>query len=574
MALSEEIYRKLFVEQFHLITPNLFDQIVLNANQLQIPLEQILIDQANISEEKYLSLLSQVFQVPVADLKLSSVDDELFQTIPRDFAESNLVFPFAIQDGKVCIAMSNPSDASLVEQLKSKVGGDLQIFVATNTQLKRALILYEGDLKQKIQLAAQDAIAASTQHDASAQNNLTSVDPVIQYVLAAAMLMEASDVHIQPYEQEVVIRFRVNGKLNTYITVPAGLASIISVNLKIKAKLKIDEKRVPQDGRFSCEVMTQKINIRLSTLPAIWGENIVMRLLSKDTKLSGISQIGLLPSDQKLLHQYLSMPHGMILITGPTNSGKTTTLYSFLQQVELDRLDQVNITTIEDPVEYSIPGIVQVQVDEEITFSTGLRAMLRQDLDVLMVGEIRDKDTAELTVRAALSGRLVFSTLHSNDSFATIPRLTDIGIPAYLVASTIDVIIAQRLAKKLCNYCKKPYTPDAELISKLSQEHDFMNSIEMLKKSGDLLPNNNQGIVFYHAAGCIECGQSGSIGRTGLFEVLPITTEIRNEAYAQVDSEKMKDNAVKAGFKTMFTDGIAKVLNGDISIEELFSVDY
>jgi type IV pilus assembly protein PilB len=574
MALSEEIYRKLFVEQFHLISPNQFDRIVSNSNQLQIPLEQVLIDQANITEENYLSLLSRMFRVPVADLKLSSVDDELFQTIPQDFAEANLVFPFAIQDGKVCIAMSDPSDVSLIEQLKSKVGGDLQIFVATNSQLKRALILYEGDLKQKIQLAAQESITASTQHNASANDNLNSVEPVIQYLFAAAMLMEASDIHIQPYEHEVVIRLRVNGKLNTYTTVPVGLASIISVNLKIKAKLKIDEKRMPQDGRFSCEVMTQQINVRLSTLPSIWGENIVMRLLSKDTKLSGISQIGLLPSDQKLLHQYLSMPHGMILITGPTNSGKTTTLYSFLQQVELERFDQVNITTIEDPVEYSVPGVVQVQVDEEITFTTGLRAMLRQDLDVLMVGEIRDKDTAELTVRSALSGRLVFSTLHSNDSFATIPRLTDIGIPAYLVASTIDVIIAQRLAKRLCNYCKKPYTPDAELISKLSQEHGFMNSVEMLKKSGDLLPNNNQGIVFYHAAGCNECDQSGSIGRIGLFEILPITTQIRNETYAQLDSEKMKDNAIKNGFKTMFTDGIAKVLNGYISIEDLLSVDY
>ena len=408
------------------------------------------------------------------------------------------------------------------------------------------------------------------------QERLESTVELLDSVMEAAVIMDTSDIHIEPYESELIVRFRIDGLLRTIVTIPKKMAPSITARLKVISELKVDETRLPQDGRFAQMIKGQEVNFRISTVPSLWGEKLVMRVLPKEAHLFDMHNLGLLDVDRELIRLYLKRPHGMILVTGPTGSGKTTTLYACLQQIGNDRIESVNISTIEDPVEYTMPRITQIQAkpDINLTFASGLRALLRQDPDIIMVGEIRDKETADSAVRSALVGRLVLSSLHTNDAASTIPRLLDMGIEPYLISSTLSLVIAQRLTRRLCTFCRYTYEPDVSTLQDLLKNHDLLRGLQRLKKSGMIPDSNTSNIRFYKAKGCTHCDETGYQGRSGIYELLQVTPRIQDAIKARVDSNTVRQVAYEEGMKSMFDDGLAKVITGEIDLAELLHATY
>jgi type IV pilus assembly protein PilB len=359
-------------------------------------------------------------------------------------------------------------------------------------------------------------------------------------------------------------------------TIPNDLYMGVVTYFKVKSGLKIDQSRLPQDGRLSLSVKGQEVNIRLSLVPSLYGEKIVMRILPKEAHVIDINSLGLLDSDLNIIQRNVKRPFGMILVCGPTGSGKTTSLYAFIQEIGMDKVNIVNISTIEDPIEYTIPRVTQIQTQPEIdlTFSSGLRALLRQDPDIIMVGEIRDEETADISVRAALVGRLLLSSIHTNDAVGVIPRLLDMGVEPYLVASTLAMVVAQRLARKLCTYCRQSYQLTDEDMQHLGALHDLNASMQLLKKVNIVNEVDIRQLRFYKAVGCDKCDNTGYSGRTGLYEVLEINDEFRRSIGRDTNTATLKEIAVKNGMKTMFDDGLAKASLGIIDLPELLRVVY
>jgi type II secretory ATPase GspE/PulE/Tfp pilus assembly ATPase PilB-like protein len=382
---------------------------------------------------------------------------------------------------------------------------------------------------------------------------------IVSTILEYAVTSRASDVHIEPQEDRVRVRYRIDGILYDRLSLPKSVQEAVISRIKILSEMKIDEHRTPQDGRFNFKVEDKEVDLRISVLPTSFGEKIVMRLLRKSGGVPTLQELGLTGSSLKNLETAMLRPHGIIIVVGPTGSGKTTTLYSVLNKLNTTR---VNIMTLEDPVEYQMPGVNQVQINPAVglTFATGLRAFLRQDPNVILVGEIRDSETTELAIQAALTGHLVFSTLHTSNAAGALPRLKDLGAESFLLASTMNAILGQRIVRKICNSCKVEYVPPQQILE------------EMKSVLGVLYPADKKEIKLYKGQGCELCGDSGYLGRMGIFETLPVTDKIANLVLQNSDSGTIEKEAVAQGMITMKQDGYLKVLQGISSVEEVLRV--
>ncbi|MEK9155892.1 MAG: ATPase, T2SS/T4P/T4SS family [Patescibacteria group bacterium] len=509
-------------------------------------------------------------EISYIDLSKTTVPKEILQLIPEKIARRYKTVPVAREENKLVIAMIDPEDIEAKEIIKKNAQMPLVTKITTESDLSHILDQYQG-LESEVEKAIEEvneeggekkeevtkALMESASDDAPAARIVTSL-------LRRAIRDKASDIHIEPLEGEVTVRFRVDGVLRKKVALPKDVQLAVVSRIKILSELKIDEQRVPQDGRFSINIDTRRVDFRVSTMPTAYGEKVVMRLLDKSQGILTIEQLGLDGIGLKNLEANLDRSHGMILVTGPTGSGKTTTLYALI-----DRLfhEGVNIVTLEDPIEYQMPGVNQSQVNPEInyTFASGLRSIVRQDPDIIMIGEIRDGETAEMAVQSALTGHIVLSTLHTNDAAGAAPRLIDMGVEPFLLTSSTNIIIAQRLARRLCDECRQEYKPGDIEMQRVNE------IIERMPENEKKLFRDHE-TKFSKSKGCKVCEDTGYRGRVGLFEVLGITEEIKSLVIQKVSASKIQEAAVENGMVTMIQDGILKASKGLTSLEEIWRV--
>ncbi len=525
-------------------------------------LGELLLQKEQVSEEvlaQALALQLELAYIPEFP-EQSSVED-LLARIPIGFAKENRLYPLERREGQLLIAMADPLDSRPLNDLGALTGEAIEPCVATPTEILRAINRgYEktaGETQEVVEEIEGDS-PSDLAHNLEPEDLLDTADeaPIIRFVnslITQGTKERASDIHIEPFENELLVRYRIDGILYEVLRPPLKAHAGIVSRIKIMAQLNIAEKRLPQDGRFRVRVAGSDLDIRVSTLPTAFGERVVLRLLDKASSVLSLEQIGM---ENDLLHQVNGMinkSHGVFLVTGPTGSGKTTTLYS-----ALTRLNQreKNIITVEDPIEYQLTGVGQIQVNPKIdlTFANGLRSILRQDPDIIMVGEIRDQETAEIVVQSALTGHMVFSTLHTNDAAGALTRLVEMGIEPFLAASSIVGILAQRLVRQICPHCREEYQPPTELLAELGEEG---------------LPANP---VFYRGRGCKRCMDIGYWGRTGIYELLPINDQVRELLLQNRDAASIRNAAIQQGMQPLRAAGLAKALAGETSLEEVLRV--
>ncbi len=497
-------------------------------------------------------------------LELSTIDPDLVSQVPINFAKKNLMVPLKKNDSVVEVAIADPHNLYPVDDVGLIFGSRIEPILANPTSIVEVInALYErstdtaesmmGDLEEQIDL---DSVTTGLDEpiDLLEAEDEAPIIRLVNSLLYQAVKERASDIHIEPAERELVVRFRVDGILYDILRPPKRIQSSVASRIKIMGGLNIAEKRLPQDGGFRIKIAGKDIDIRLSTIPTSFGERIVMRLLDRSSVLIGLEDIGFSKDHLKVMHRLIELSHGILLVTGPTGSGKTTTLYACLSRINKPG---INIITVEDPVEYQLKGIGQVQVNPkiELTFATALRSILRQDPDVIMIGEIRDLETAEIAIQSSLTGHLVLSTLHTNDAAAAITRLVDMGVEPFLVSSSVVAILAQRLVRLVCKECREPYEPtDAELR-------------EIGIERSQLLEGK-----LYRAQGCPKCLKTGYMGRTGIYELLVMNDAIRGMVTGNVDSMSIKKEAVKTGMRRLREDGALKVAKGQTTTEEVLRV--
>jgi general secretion pathway protein E len=523
-------------------------------------LEEVLIKSRVLDEKEVLEVLSEFYEFPYTlTIAEREIDGELVKTLPISFAKKFRLIPFQKRNGKVIIILSPPLDLYALDEVSSLFGCEIEPVLALNhIVLDTINRVYERG--KEMTEGIEDDSAGISEYDLQEPKDLLEAEdeaPIIRFVnslLFQAVKEKASDIHLECFEKELSVRFRKDGILHEITTVPKKLQASIISRVKIMAELDIAEKRKPQDGRIRVKVAGRDVDVRISTVPTTWGESVVMRILDRSSVLLSLEDLGLAGKKLHIFEGLIQRPHGIILVTGPTGSGKTTSLYAGLERINSP---DKKIITVEDPVEYQIQGINQIQVNPKVnlTFANGLRSILRQDPDVILVGEIRDRETADIAIHASLTGHLVFSTLHTNDSASAITRLIDMEIEPFLVASSLMAVIAQRLLRFLCSSCKEPYEP-----------HD-----DELLKAG-LRRSQLEDGVLYRARGCDKCFNMGYSGRTGIFEMLLIDDDIRNLTLSQVDSTKIKRKAMEHGMTTLRMDGAEKVARGLTSVDEVMRV--
>jgi general secretion pathway protein E len=542
-------------------------------------LGDILVQRQSLSETQLLEALSIQYEIPFwPELPMESImGGEFAKRISIQFLKRHNMVPLAVpnptaaqgsadavrkdQDSVFIVAINDPSNFNAVDDLTRLLGLDTCKIVLSTRQAILAAINLAFDLNQDsaqqlVQDMEDDSDIISQIEDTADLLEDTSDAPIIKlvnHILSQSIKARASDIHIEPYQDSFKVRYRVDGILYDLLSPPKWIQPALTSRIKVMSKLNIAEKRLPQDGRFEVKIGQQNIDVRVSTLPTTFGERVVMRLLNKSSNIFELGEIGLSKNQLKTIKELVSSPNGIILVTGPTGSGKTTTLYSVLSSINTP---DINIITIEDPVEYQLKGISQIQVNPkiELTFARGLRSIVRQDPDVILIGEIRDRETAEIAVQSALTGHLVFSTLHTNDSPSAITRLVDIGVEPFLISSSLMAVIAQRLVRVLCEHCKEAYKPD------------------MTVQSLGVRPDRLSKYTFYRAKGCDKCFQTGYRGRIGIYEIMLMDNKIKTLIQRTVDSFQIKQEALKLGMATLRRDGIEKVLRGITTIEEVVRV--
>ncbi len=535
-------------------------------------LDSYLIEKKIITSNALYESAAIFFNVPFINLKDQIIRKDVLFNIPEPIATTHQVVAFAADEKEIKIATLDPENIEIFEFIKKKTNLKPVIYLTTPESLNETIKQYHKSLKAEFKDLAEENIGGDDENLKKLAENLPIVR-IVDTLLEYAIFEGASDIHIEPEEKDVIARYRVDGILRNVMTLPKNVQPGIIARIKILANLKVDEHRLPQDGRFKITAKDYKVSFRVSIIPTFDGEKIVMRLLSEKAQVLTLEQLGFQPSALEALKRNISKPHGMILVTGPTGSGKTTTLYTVLNILNTP---EVNIVTIEDPIEYRMPHVNQSQVNPKIgyTFAAGLRAFLRQDPNIIMVGEIRDQETAEIAIHAAMTGHLVLSTLHTNDAVTTLPRLSDMGVPAFLVASTTNVIIAQRLVRKICPNCIQSYKLDKQVIEELMQQLDVENIMKTLEEK-KIIINAKQGIenlLFYRGKGCKQCSNTGYKGRLGIYEVLEITAEISELILKKASASELKKQAEKQKMLTIIEDGFIKAKNGITTIEEIMRV--
>src|SRR5438477_3328441 len=528
---------------------------------------KILTDRQFVTEQDMVFSMGRCLNTPPVNLSRLRVPEEVMSLVPREMAKANRLVPIARLDGKLFVAMADPTNVLAVDDLKRRVQLEIVPMIATERSVQDALSGVQGVgnmsqvMKKVAEEAAQTAEAVEVQANKREEIDLdrlahdsedAPVIKIVNLILAQAVKEKASDIHIEPFHNTLKLRYRIDGELVPAESPPKALQLAITSRIKILAGLNIAERRIPQDGRFRIRVLGKEIDLRISILPTAHGEKVVIRILDKASLTASIDQMGL---DQDTLSKFrkaIDAPHGMILVTGPTGSGKTTTLYSVLHELNSP---QYNIVTVEDPIEYEMAGINQVAVRSEIglDFASALRSILRQDPDIVMVGEIRDNETADIAVKAALTGHQVLSTLHTNDAAGAITRLDDMGIEPFLISSSVLMNCAQRLVRRVCMNCREEFLPDAEMFEKLGLEP---------KKDA----------VFYRGSGCDRCKGRGYLGRLAIIEALPVSEPIRRLIIKRASAAVVKNQAVTEGMKTLRMAGIDKAIEGVTTLEEVWRV--
>ena len=512
-----------------------------------------------LPEEEYNEFLSQFFGVPYVDITAAEVEPAVIRLIPADVASRFQIVPYARTGRRLIVVMANPSNIFALDDIKFITGCEVETRVASDGKIKEAIDRFydsAGSLSDIMKEFDDDVELVEEEEEEKVNlGELTGQEaPVVKLVnsmLADAIRKGASDIHVEPFEKAMRVRFRIDGELYEMMNPPLRMKLAMISRLKIMAELDIAERRIPQDGRIRLRMFNKNIDLRVSTLPTIFGEKIVMRILDKSNLNIDLSKLGFDKLGLKRLIKAIEQPFGMLLVTGPTGSGKTTTLYS---AISLINQPGVNIMTAEDPVEYNLDGINQVNVNDEVglTFAAALRAFLRQDPNIIMVGEIRDVETASIAVKAALTGHLVLSTLHTNDAPSTLNRLVDMGMEPFLVASSVNVILAQRLLRRICTACKEPSVTHPEIIEELG-----------------LSEEDAKDLVFQEGKGCVECSNTGYKGRLGVYEIMPISPTIRDMILDRGPTSEMKSLAIQEGMLTLRAHALEKLKEGITSIEEV-----
>jgi type IV pilus assembly protein PilB len=511
-----------------------------------------------ITEEQLLDFLSRTFGVAAVDLKNHEPDPTLTKLIPGDVATKFMALPVSRTGRRLVVAMANPSNIFAIDDIKFITGYEVEARVASEAALKKSIdrAYDSAGTMADVMKGMEEELSVVEEEDTDTETGLQSIDdaPIVKLVnslIADAVRKGASDIHIEPYEKTMRVRFRIDGVLQEMMAPPFKFKAAIISRLKIMAELDIAERRVPQDGRIKIKVLNRTIDLRVSSLPTIFGEKIVMRILDKTNLNIDLEKLGFEPAAMKEFVSAIANPYGMVLVTGPTGSGKTTSLYSALSRVNTP---EVNVMTAEDPVEYNLDGINQVLVNEDVglTFAAALKAFLRQDPNIIMVGEIRDIDTASIAVKAALTGHLVLSTLHTNDAPSAIGRLIDMGIEPFLVASSVNLVLAQRLVRKACLACRK----------EIELNDEVLNELQMTREHA-------AGGKFLRGEGCVECNNTGYRGRAGVYEVMPMTPKLRDLVLERSSAGDIKKLAIEEGMLTLRRDALEKLKRGVTTVEEV-----
>ena len=560
MKLSDEKLKELLVGPGHISEAN-FNLAVKDSNEQERDILNILVERDLIRDEQLGQLVAENLGFSFIDLKTEKIDEEVLRLIPELVARSKGVIVFSRGEEGVKVGMTDPSDSEIRHIIEKKVGQKVLPFYITKQSLKVALKFYDESIKEEFDKILKKLDSQSLNQEEQDETVVEMVDLLLKY----SHQNKASDVHLEPYLEKVVVRFRIDGVMHKVLELPKNLHDKLLSRIKILAQIRTDEHRAAQDGKLRFETEEEVVDVRVSVVPIVEGENVVMRLLSAQSRRFGLDDLGLIRQNLKVVENAIKKPHGMILVTGPTGSGKSTTLYAVMT---LLNNPNIHISTIEDPVEYDIEGISQIQVNTKtnLTFANGLRAIVRQDPDIIMVGEIRDQETAGIAVNSALTGHLVLSTLHTNNAAATIPRLMDMGVEPFLAASTINIIIAQRLVRKICEKCRASYkiNEDEKIIF---ENEPRLKELLKTKKQKDISE-----ITFYKGEGCKACGNTGYLGRIGIFEILEMTPEIKELVVKKADSDEIMRKAREQGMKTMLEDGLEKSLNAMTTLEEVIRV--
>ncbi|OGE20240.1 hypothetical protein A3E45_05150 [Candidatus Daviesbacteria bacterium RIFCSPHIGHO2_12_FULL_43_11] len=514
---------------------------------------------------KLLSARAQLLGVPFISLEGKAISSDVLNYIPESVAGHYRLVPFDKKGDKLFVAMADPLDLQVIQFIEKKAGLFVKPYLSAPEDIAKAVSEnYSQNLTSDVTSALKEVNAFTVPtkeevvEDKAEVIHEAPVANIITQLLEYAVKSRASDIHIEPLDDKTRVRYRIDGILHEKIILPRGVHDALISRIKILSSLKIEEKRLPQDGRFSFTSGKAIFDLRVSTVPTIYGEKVVMRLLPKTTTAPTLQELGLRGMAFKNLEMQIVRPHGVILVCGPTGSGKTTTLYSILTRLSTTK---VNILTIEDPVEYQILGANQVQANSQIglTFAAALRSFLRQDPNIMLVGEIRDAETADLAIQAALTGHQVFSTLHTNTAAGALPRLLDMGIEPFLLASSLNAAVGQRILRKICPHCKTQVSPPPEVVDNIR------------RILGNLLPKDKQ-IMLYKGSGCSECGKVGYLGRVGIFEVLPVTPKIMQLILERASDADIEKEAVLEGMITLKQDGYMKVLEGVTTLEEVLRV--
>ncbi|CUU50168.1 GspE/PulE family protein [Clostridium beijerinckii] len=521
-------------------------------------LGEILLDSKIITEEDIIEAIEQQTGIKKIDLNTINFDRKAITLIPQNLCDKYLLIPFGFDNNKIKVALADPLNIFAIDDVAISTGFDIESFISRKADIKKFIGIYYSSQQVNnaaIQLAKESTKAVKNSKqaiDEMSEVNSAPVVKMVDYLFKNSVEMKTSDIHIEPFENEIRIRYRIDGKLQTVNTLGIESLGPLVTRIKILAGLNIAEKRIPQDGRIMFEVDGAQVDLRVSVLPVVNGEKIVIRILNTNGAILNKKQLGMSEENIHRLNRIIGNPHGIILVTGPTGSGKSTTLYSILNELNSN---SVNIITVEDPVEYTMNGINQVSVNEKagLTFASGLRSILRQDPDIIMIGEIRDEETAEIATRAAITGHLVLSTLHTNDAPSSIIRLVDMGIKPYLVSTSVVGVIAQRLVRKICNNCKEAYE---------ASEYEK----EVLEK------NINEPLTIYRGAGCGYCNNTGYSGRVGIYEIMEVTRDHREAISSGANTDDLRDISVRKGMKTLESECKDLVIGGRTTIEELSTI--
>lgn len=494
--------------------------------------------------------------------------------IPKEVAEEHHVVVFKKSGNDISVATTDPNNAQVVNFIKKKTGFEPTLYLTTPADIAYALQRYEGELSEEFAKIIEDSIRETLASKESAEK-LAQFVPVVKMVnsiIDRALSRRASDIHIEPKSGQISVRFRIDGLLKKIVELPRELLPPILARLKLMANLKLDEHRIPQDGRFRYTFSDREVAVRVSVVPNLHGSKVVLRLLDTKEKRFNLKALGLNPHDLATVRREAEKPHGMILVTGPTGSGKTTTLYTMLRLLNRDR---VNICTIEDPIEYGLDGVNQMQVNPAagLTFSNGLRSLLRQDPDIVMVGEIRDRETAEIALNAAMTGHLVLSTVHTNDAFSAPQRLVEMGLQPFLIASVANVIVGQRLVRKLCHHCCTPVASSAKHIERYQKLLNLDNGLERLKAL-ELVDKHLtwEQVKLCVGRGCTRCSDTGYHGRIGIYEFVSVDDAVRQAILDQPTASAVRQASMLQGATAMTEDGLLKVIQGLTTLEEVMRV--